>query len=662
MKYSKALLLIILFFSISLFSQKYELGKVTIDELKEKQHPKDTSAVAAILYKKGYTHFRYKDKYGFYAIHEIEFRIKIYKKEGLNWANFKVPYYVGYENLKDETIRFSNAITYNIENGEITKTKLNNEGSFKKNVNEYWSEASITMPNVKVGSIIEFKYVINSENIIKFPKFDFQYDIPVNFCEYKTEIPEFFIYNPITVGFFKIQSESKIESGYQNFINEHKQTINLDYQQITSIHKAKEIPALLEEEYIDNIDNYMCSIHHELEKTRFPDAPTKQYSQTWEDVAKDIYKNKEFGEELKDKSYFDTDLRLIIKNDTTQIQKVNTIFKFIQNKMNWDSKLGYLTNKKLSNAYAEKTGNVAEINLLLLSMLNYAGIDAFPVLLSTVDHGIPVFPNRTVFNYVIVAVELDNKKIVLDATDKNTTLNILPLRDLNWTGRLIRNDGSSEEVNLVPEFLSKENINIMLTITNDENLSGKVRSQKTDYEAYTFRRKYSQTNTQAYIEKLENNFDEISITDYSIENEATDLSKPIIETFSFTSKNHIEKLSDKLYIDPLVFFEIIKNPFTQENRQLPIYFGYPNQRRFIISVEIPQGYTVESLPKSIVIKTPDGFMTYMYKSNISENKIQFSISREINSAIIHQDHYDGIKDFYKQMIEKQNEKIVLKKL
>jgi hypothetical protein len=47
-------------------------------------------------------------------------------------VNFEVPYYVGYEDLQDESVKFSNACTYNLEDGKIVKTKLNNEGSFKK--------------------------------------------------------------------------------------------------------------------------------------------------------------------------------------------------------------------------------------------------------------------------------------------------------------------------------------------------------------------------------------------------------------------------------------------------------------------------------------------------------------------------------------------------
>ena len=56
MLFKKILIASILLFSISILqAQKFELGKVSIEELQEKVHPKDTAAVAAILFKKGET-------------------------------------------------------------------------------------------------------------------------------------------------------------------------------------------------------------------------------------------------------------------------------------------------------------------------------------------------------------------------------------------------------------------------------------------------------------------------------------------------------------------------------------------------------------------------------------------------------------------------------
>jgi hypothetical protein len=85
------ILLIVLSFTIIGKAQDFQLGKVTVQELQEKQHPKDTSAVAAVLFKKARTFFTYTVKEGFIANHEIQYRIKIYKKEGLRWATFEAP-------------------------------------------------------------------------------------------------------------------------------------------------------------------------------------------------------------------------------------------------------------------------------------------------------------------------------------------------------------------------------------------------------------------------------------------------------------------------------------------------------------------------------------------------------------------------------------------
>ena len=57
-------------------AQKFELGKVSIAELQEKVHPKDTSAVAAILFEKGKVSFEYDQNVGFLMITEVKTEIR----------------------------------------------------------------------------------------------------------------------------------------------------------------------------------------------------------------------------------------------------------------------------------------------------------------------------------------------------------------------------------------------------------------------------------------------------------------------------------------------------------------------------------------------------------------------------------------------------------
>ncbi|MFL9831360.1 DUF3857 domain-containing protein [Flavobacterium sp. ST-87] len=659
------IMVLLLLMVLSINAQDFRLGKVSIGELKEKIHPKDSSAVGAILFKRGRTYFNYDIKKGFYVNHEIQIRIKIYKKEGLDWANFEIPYYVGYQNLSDEMVRFSDGVTYNIENGSIVKTKLNNEGTFKDNVNENWKKATITMPNVKVGSVIELKYIIISENLTKFPVFQIQYPIPANHVEYCSEIPEYFIYKPLLTGYVKVKSDSKMEYASQTYDNEYKQTSSFSYKQIKSTFDVDDVPPLLKENYVDNINNYKSSLQYELETTRYPNQPVKDYSQTWDGVARTIYADKTFGKELQERLYLIEDLKRIINNQDKTIsdsEKTNIVFQFIQNKMNWNGKYGYYTDKGVKQAYLDRTGNVAEINFNLINMLNLAGITANPVLLSTVEHGIPVFPNRTVFNYVVAAVDVNGERILLDAANKYTTNNVLPLYALNWNGRLIRQDETSEEIKLIPDKPSKEFFNLIVSVADDGSISGKYLVQKTDYEALVFREREANMKSENYLEKKENEFNGISISDYSVENKDTNLSKAVVEKFTFATNNHCEVIGGKMYINPMLFFTIDKNPFVQEKRKMPVYFGYPRQEKYNLNFKIPEGYEVESIPKQLKMATEDKSLTFSVNSVVNGDNIQIAVSKEINIGIAAADLYEGLKSFYQKMIEMQHEKIVLKRI
>ncbi|CAI2765579.1 DUF3857 domain-containing protein [Flavobacterium collinsii] len=663
MKFEKLVIVFLLFFGVlKVKAQNYELGKVTIAELKEKTNPKDTAAVATILFKKARTFFTYNKDKGFTANHVYEFKIKIYKTEGLKWADQKVRFYIGYESLGDDRLEFSNAITYNLENGSIVKTKLDNQGSFKKKVNQFWNEKTITLPNVKVGSIIEYKYILKSENIVRLPDFDFQYEIPVSYFEYKTDIPEYYIYKPILIGNHKVETGAKFTNKTQNFNDDYNRSAVLSYNQISAFYLGKDIPALTDEPYVDNINNYRGSIQHELERVRYPDQPVKDYALTWEGVTTTIFKDKSFGKELNEKNFLLEDVKRLLTNVESQNERLNIIFKFVQSKMNWNEKNDYYTDKGIVKAYADQTGNVAEINFILINMLKLAGIDVDPVLISTTENGVPVYPTRTGFNYVIAAAEIDGKQILLDATNKFTYPGILPLNVLNWRGRLIKDDGTSEEINLVPTNASKYFSNILVKIDNQGKIEGKIRIQRSDYEAYLFRIENANKTEESYLEKLESQLGDLSISDYKIENRKANFSEPVIETFSLVTDNRVEIIGGKIFINPLLFFTRTKNPFNQEVRQMPVCLGYPTHEKFNLSIEIPEGYVVESLPTPVRISSEDKEIVYFLNIANDGNKVQISSSKEINNTIFAVDHYSGLKDFFSKMILSQNEKIVLKKI
>lgn len=188
------LIILICFISVNFFGQKRELGKVTVDELKQKNHGTDSSAVAAIMFKVGDVIFDYTQQDGFFINTTIRTKIKIYKKEGYDWANFEMLLYN--EASAKQTLEIKSAYTYNLVGDKIEKTKLKSEGEFNEKVNKYWSKKKITMPNVKEGSIIEIEYTIKDEGTGLIDEWTFQDQIPVDYSEYNTYIPEYYVYNP----------------------------------------------------------------------------------------------------------------------------------------------------------------------------------------------------------------------------------------------------------------------------------------------------------------------------------------------------------------------------------------------------------------------------------------------------------------------------------
>ncbi|WP_433833966.1 transglutaminase domain-containing protein [Flavobacterium anhuiense] len=666
-------LFVILLFSPKIMSQEFKLGKVSVAELEQKFHPKDSSAAAAILYKKGKTRIDYDQNIGFVTYFDVETRIKIYKKEGYNWANQAIWYY----NSTDfkEKVSVSDAVTFNLVGGKIEATKLKSDGIFDEAVSKFRSQKKITLPNVKEGSVIEFKYSVRSPDVL-IRDWDFQTNIPVNYSEFKTFVPEYFVFTPAQKGYIfpKVISEksnksfiinSKERSGTGGFGGGATQTEfyqdKIEYIEMQTTYLAENFAAMKDEAYVNNIENYMSSVSHELSMTRFPNKPIKQLSTDWNSVVKTIYDYDDFGPELNKTGYFEEDVKKLLAETKTPEEKIWAIFNHVKSNVKWNSYTGYNCDNGVKKAYKEKTGNIADINLMLTAMLRYSGLTANPVLVSTRSNGIALFPNRTAYNYVITAVETPNGYILLDASEKFSTPNILPLRVLNWYGRLIRKDGTSEEINLMPEKTSADNVFLTYSIEADGKVTGKTRRQSADYNAMLLRDNISNLKEEEYLEKLENTNNKIEISDYSKTNEK-DILLPIVETYSFTGNNLCELIGEKIYVSPMLFFTNDKNPFKQDIREYPVDFSYPFADKYNITIKIPDGFAVETLPAPAAVVMEDDLGAFKFNIVANENVLQLSILHQINAAIISAEKYEMLKEYYKAMIAKETEKIVLKRI
>jgi hypothetical protein len=262
---------------------------------------------------------------------------------------------------------------------------------------------------------------------------------------------------------------------------------------------------------------------------------------------------------------------------------------------------------------------------------------------------------------VIAAVATPSGMILLDASDKFATINVLPFRDLNWIGRLIRKDGTSDMIDLMPKVNSNSTVMMNYTIDATGMISGKLRKQQTDYIAMTFREKVDNVTEDNYLENLENENRKIEVTGYSRQNEK-DLKLPIMETYSFSSSNLCEIIGEKIYVSPLLFFTEVKNPFQQEVREYPVDYGFPFTEKNTINIQIPEGYAIEKVPDPTVITMQDNLGSFRFITNVLGNQIQISVINQINTAIIPSEYYSMLKNYYQGIIDKESEKIIVTKV
>jgi hypothetical protein len=675
MKYLLIIIISILSLTV-LNSQDYDFGEVSKLELQERFYPTDSSANAAILYRSETLNFNYNEANGFSQQKEVITRIKIYNKEGLDWANKKVLLYKG-RNGNDEKMKGIKGYTYNLKDGKIDKSKLKNEGVFSEQATDVYEISSFTLPNVTEGSVIEYRYTVSSP-FLQIDDIDLQFSIPVKKLNISVSTPQFYKYNKRLnpKAFYRPNYEERKEykevmlsqrgasiSG-NGAIGSGSSRVNRAFNYFNNVLSLSEqnIPSLSAESFGGNINNYKAKLSLELEARLAQEGYVEQsYAVTWNGVSKSIYDSDSFGGQLNKSNFFKDDLSTILQGTEDDFYKAFLIESFVKSKVKWNGNYGIYAQKGIRAAYKEGEGSVADINLLLVAMLRSQGLDANPVLISTRNNGVPLFPTREGFNYVICMVQSESNYLVIDATEPFSANNVLPERVLNWQGRVVKDGGMSRWVDIKSNKKSKESTMLNIKMENDLIITGKVRKNFTSNLALKYRKRYTNLSIDDHIKSLESNKGDLEISDLIYENDK-DLSQPVQITYDYELSDGVDEIGDKLYFSPLLFLAIKENPFKLEERLYPIDFISPYADMSLINIMLPEGYVVDYIPMSEAIEFKDGDVKFEYIIKENGRYLSLKVYFEINNPTISPADYKGFKVFFSKIVEKQAEQIVLTKV
>lgn len=640
-------IMFIAFFLGHITAQEIKFGKIPEGQLTEKSYIHDNSASAAILYKKQNTYLVSSNGES-RLVTDVHERVKIYTKEGFEYATKTINLYKN--RSSKEQMKKLKAVTYNMENGKMVETELEKDGIFKTNLSYNYDQVKFTMPNVQEGSILEFQYKINSPFIWNIDEFRFQYDIPVFKMLAEIRTPKGFRFRQTPKGYYPV---------YPRTYRENDNRIGMEV--IVNEYSVNNMPAMKAESYVDNINNYRTGVMFELVSVELPGL-FRSYAQTWKDVAQTIGSSDDYKNELDKTNSFDDELDALLATKTSQVDKMKTIFKYVKENISWNGLDGKYFFNGLKKTLKEKKGNAADINLLLVAMMRYAGIDANPVIISTKDNSVPFFPTVDRLNYVIAYATINEKPYFMDGTEEFSDINVLPVKDYNWKGILVDNPRKVwKQIDLVSPGLSSSMYSMDIDLSDDGTAEGTCKSRFDRHSAISFRNSYKSSDLETFLSKKESMMSDIEIDEYDTQN-VENYEGRVSESFKFFDDYGADEADGKLYLKPLGFLAMEENPFKVNKREYPVDFGYPFKDIYMVKLNLPEGYKIESYPESKSLKLPDGLGSFKYHITPRDNQVDLVVNFEIKSSMIPATYYPLLKEFFNQVVNKEAEQLVLSKI
>jgi len=659
-------LLALLCASATMFAQEkpsIKYGKITPQDFTVVSPVIDSSTNAVVIADMGVSDIEGSTKGWFKFVYKRHCRIKILNQKGFDAAAITIPLY--FRNGDEEKMIDLKATTYNLENGNVVATKLQNKDVFEEKQKNYRIK-KFTLPAVKAGSIIEYTYSIHSDFLFNLQPWEFQGSYPRLWSQYEVGIPDFLAYVYLSQGYQPYVLDTKSETSKSFTVSDLSSGTAASGSSFSSpvmyhTWAMKDVPALKEESFTSTIANHISKIEFQLSQYRFPNQPVEQVMENWPKVGNRFREREDFGVAyLRPNVWLNDELKTITAGATTYEEKARRIYAFVRDNFVCQSDYGIVLHEtSLREVFRKKAGSVSDINLLLLAMLRHESIQAEPVLLSLRERGIvhPIYPLLDRFNYLICQVNLPEATVYLDASTPMLGFNKLPVSCYNGTAWVLSQ--TPQRIELSPDSIKESRLtSIMIGYDEKGMLKGTVNAVLGDRKSYSIRSRVSRSGKEDYLKELQNTVGgEISISNLGIDS-LKQFEEPVSVHYDLAC--HFND-ADVIYFDPLLGDGMKKNPFTSAERFYPIEMPYTMSEVYVLSMDIPKGYIVDEIPKSIRMRLNESDGLFEYIIQKTDNSVQLRCSILISKAVFPQEDYQALRDFFAMVIKKQGEQVVFKK-
>lgn len=619
---------------------------ITPAELQMKESPGKPGAPAVLLFYADYQDDN--ESYNFFYK-----RIKILNEKGRDYADVEIPYLRSggsIADLKARTIHPDGSIV-EFKGKPFDKVVVKSRG-FK------FHAKTFTLPEVTVGSIVEYKYKLRWESqYLSDSSWTLQHDLYTVKASYS--------FYPYQKEFITKHGSARI--GYtgnrralnmQPKINNHRVELDLE-----------NVPAFDSEEFAPPEAELKPQI-----RFYYGGSELKSTQDFWNQAGKDWYQSienfignrKEVREAAQQAIGSETDPEKKLKALYARAQQIRNL-SYERDRTTEEEKREKLKdNENVGEVLKRGYGYRSDINRLFVALARAAGFEASAVRVSNRDSQFfdPNMLAESQLNSEVSIVNLNGKELHLDPGTR-----FCPFGIVRWTRtsaaamKLSKNGGTFYMTPNPDSTGAVTRRNAELTLEEDGTLKGKIVVQLNGQEALSRRLDALEEDETGRNKDLEDDVKSwiAASADLKLEKvtgwESTE--EPLVAEFSVELPGYASQAGKRMLLPTGIFQAQQKNPFAHAERVHPIYFRYPYQEVDNVHVKLPAGYSIESMPRPQEQNHAAGRILTKRESQAGE--LFFSRGLEMPVFYVAQENYGTLKDFFNVIQTVDEEQAVLRR-
>jgi hypothetical protein len=604
---------------------------VSPDELKMTSEPLAPGAPAVVLYRQVD-----RDDSQAHPHQDDYYRIKILTEEGRKQADIEIPFFKQAQEIihvHARTIRPDGSIV-NFDGNVFEKNLVKAKGV------KYLAK-TFTLPEVQVGSVIEYFYTV-----------DFKNDM----------IPD--SHWILSEDLFTRRAEFSLKPYASRYVN---LTLRWTWQQLppgATVNEgpdhivrmqANNIPAFQTEDFMPPENELKARVDF-IYEIGLPEKDTRLYwrrvGQQWNhDLEEFIGKRKAMEQaaaqivaagdtpEVKLRKIYDRVQQ--IRNTSYEVQKTEQEEKRSKEK----------TVENVEELWKRGYGTANQLTWLFLALARAAGFDAYGCWVSDRRYYFfdPSSMQGSKLNANVVLVKLNGKDLYFDPGAAFTPYGLLTWSETGVRGLRLDKDGGSWIQTTLPEAAqSRVERKGLFKLTETGDLEGKLTVTSTGLEAMYNRIEMRNSDAVARKKFLEDLVAaqipvaaEVELTnqpDWSNSN------SPLVGEFNLRISGWASSAGRRVLVPAAIFSAGEKGLFDHANRVHPIYFEYPHQKEDAITIELPLGWQVSSVPAP---QNQDQKLI-AYKLQVGKNGGNLELTREFTIDFIMLDakFYGALQKFF----------------